>query len=96
MSKTFTLPNLCSHVRIAVDGKAFRVFSIKYTHPKETSEDEWTLLRGTTEHPIIVDKETMKMLAGHELQWLYKDDTTLNTEPSIMACEIVKKELDTI
>ena len=59
MSKeVITLPNLCPHVRIEIDGKAYRVFSIRYTHPKDSSENAWSLFTGTTEKPILIDKDT--------------------------------------
>ena len=84
-----TLPNLCSHVRVEIDGKAYRLFSIKYTHPKEPGEDAWVLFKNTTETTILVDKDTLKMLSGHEITWLYKDGSLVNTEPSIVACEMM-------
>ena len=87
--ETITVPNLCSNVRVEIEGKAFRVFSVKYKHPSEPGEDAWVLLKDTTEHPILVDKDTMKMIAGNEIHWLYKDGNMINTEPSIVACEMV-------
>lgn len=89
MSKTITLPNLCPRVRVQVENKAYRVFSIRYTHPKDCSEDNWTIFRVENDKPILIDKDTLKMLAGKEIQWLFKENTDkLNTEPTIAACEI--------
>ena len=51
MSKSITLPNLCPHVRIQVENKAYRVFSIRYTHPKDSKEDNCVTIR---------DRDTMK------------------------------------
>lgn len=92
MSRTVTLPNLCPHVRIQVDNKAYRVFSIRYVHPKDSSEDAWTIFRVEGDKPILIDKDTLQMLAGKEISWLYKDVQDLvNTEPTIMACEMVEE-----
>ena len=89
MSKPITLPNLCPHVRIQVENKAYRVFSIRYTHPKDSNENAWTIFRVENDKPILIDKETLQMLAGKEIQWLYKEKTDMvNTEPTIAACEI--------
>jgi hypothetical protein len=88
MAEVITLPNLCPHVRIEIDGKAYRVFSIRYTHPKDSSENAWSLFTGTTEKPILIDKDTLQMLAGKEITWLYKDASAINLEPTIAACEI--------
>ena len=89
MSKPITLPNLCPHVRIQIENKAYRVFSIRYTHPKNSNEDNWTIFRVEQDKPILIDKETLQMLAGKEIQWLYKENTDhINTEPTIAACEI--------
>ena len=89
MSNPITLPNLCPHVRIQIENKAYRVFSIRYTHPKDSKEDAWTIFRVENDKPILIDKETLQMLAGKEIQWLYKEKTDMvNTEPTIAACEI--------
>ena len=87
--KPITLPNLCPHVRVEIDGKAYRVFSIRYTHPKDSSENAWTIFRVEGDKPILIDKETLQMLAGKEINWLYKEGASMvNTEPTIAACEI--------
>jgi Fe-S cluster assembly iron-binding protein IscA len=87
--KPITLPNLCPHVRVQVENKAYRVFSIRYTHPKDSAEDAWTIFRVEQDKPILIDKETLQMLSGKEITWLYKDGTDMvNTEPTIAACEI--------
>ena len=97
MTKTITVPNLCPRVRIEIEGKAYRVFSIKFKHPSETSEDNWTVFKDPNNYHILIDKETMKVLAGGEIQWLCKEGTMVNTEPTILACEIrVDEELSTI
>ena len=89
MSKIITLPNLCPRVRIEIENKAYRVFSIRYTHPKDCSEDNWTIFRVENDKPILIDKDTLRMLSGKEIQWLYKEKTDhINTEPTIAACEI--------
>ncbi len=96
-SKTVTLPNLCHKVRVDIDGKAYRVFSVKYKHPSELSEDHWQVFSGTTEHPILIDKDTLAVLEGREVSWLYADRNLDNKEPTIMACELIlEKELYTI
>jgi hypothetical protein len=80
-----------------VEGKAYRVFSIKYAHPSEPGEDAWQLFSGSTEHPILIDKETIATLKGHEIQWLCVEASEHNKEPTIMACELsLNKDLDTI
>lgn len=90
-NKPITLPNLCPHVRIQVENKAYRVFSIRYTHPSDTNEDNWSVFRVEGDKPILIDKDTMQMLAGKEIHWLYKDGTDMvNTEPTIAACELVE------
>lgn len=86
--ETVTIPNLCPNVRVQIDGKAYRIFSIKYKHPSEPSEDAWVLFKNTTEIPILVDKDTLAMLSGKEITWLYKDKSMVNTEPTIVACEV--------
>ena len=89
MSEPITLPNLCPRVRIEIENKAYRVFSIRYTHPNQTKEENWTVFRLEKDKPILIDKDTLQMLAGKEIQWLYKENTDLvNTEPTIAACEL--------
>lgn len=83
-----TLPNLCPSVRVQVENKCYRVFSVVYKHPSDTSEDNWVLFKNTTEHPILIDKETLKAISGSEVHWLYKDASMVNTEPTIVACEV--------
>ncbi len=83
-----TLPNLCPHVRVEVEGKTFRIFSVAYKHPSEAPENDWVLFKNTTEHPILVDKITLQALSGTEIHWLYKDESMVNTEPTIVACEV--------
>ena len=97
MSKLVTLPNLCHKVRVQIDGRAYRVFSVKYNHPSEPGEDAWQLFSGTTEHPILIDKDTLIAIGNHPVQWLFADASEENKEPTIMACELsLEKELNTI
>lgn len=83
-----TLPNLCPHVRVEIEGKTYRIFSATYKHPSETEESNWIVFKNTTEHPILVDKITLQALSGTEVTWLYKDASMVNTEPAIVACEV--------
>lgn len=96
MSKVITLPNKCPDVRVCIENKSYRIFSMKYSHPSEPGEDAWKVFP-FEDRPILIDTETMKALEGHTVQWLCPKSSENNEEPTILACEISwKKELDTI
>ena len=95
-----TLANKCPSVRIQIDGKAFRVFSLIYSHPKDSKEDNWSVLKDTIDGgPILIDKQTLSIFAEKEIQWLTESGSSVNTEPTILAVELrdrTTEKLDSI
>jgi len=90
--KTKTLPNKCASVRIQIDGKAYRAFSLIFDHPSCCNETNWVVLKETIDGgPILVDKQTMAIMAGQEVQWLTEEGSIINTEPTILAVELTQK-----
>ena len=90
--KTKTLSNKCRSVRIQIDGKAYRAFSLVFDHPSGCNETNWVVLKDTIDGgPILIDKQTMSIMAGPEIQWLTEQGTMLNKEPTILAVELTQK-----
>ena len=90
--KTKTLSNKCRSVRIQIDGKAYRAFSLVFDHPSGCNETNWVVLKDTIDGgPILIDKQTMAIMANHEIQWLTEQGTMMNKEPTILAVELTQK-----
>jgi hypothetical protein len=90
--KTKTLSNKCANVRIEIDGKAYRAFSLVFDHPSGCNETNWVVLKETIDGgPILIDKQTMAIMAGQEVQWLTEKGSIINTEPTILAIELTQK-----
>tara|TARA_A100001015_G_C14963075_1_gene701771 strand:- start:13 stop:336 length:324 start_codon:yes stop_codon:yes gene_type:complete len=91
-NETKTLPNKCSGVRIQIDGKAYRAFSLVFNHPSGCNETNWVVLSETIDGgPILIDKQTLSIMAGQEIQWLTEKGSIVNTEPTILAVELTQK-----
>ena len=41
--------------------------------------------------PILIDKQTMAIMANHEIQWLTEQGTMMNKEPTILAVELTQE-----
>ena len=89
MSGTKTLHNRCPTVRVDIDGKQYRVFSVFAEHPSMCKEEMWTKIK-VNDDEVLVDIMTKQLMRDHVCQFLIHEGHQHEKEPPIVAVEMTR------
>lgn len=83
--------NRAFNTRAEIEGKAYRMISFFQEHPKNTSEDDWSVFRheGSV---FLVDKLTLGIMAECECELLTRSQDSDSKEPAIVAVSLTKRD----